>query len=401
MAWAGPAASGRQLESLFKNTPTAEPDKAFSVGILSTYPSAQSGVATFAASLAEALVVTVPRMAVEVIRLQSTQHSPSRPDEVPPGIAADGREAARALNKFDVVVIQHEHGVHGEEDAEQLLDLVDWLLVPVVLVVRTVLSNPTAHQRYVLEMLAVSADAVVTMSRSGHRKLVDDYRVEPGRLTLIPHGASTQDAAVRLAHGTGRPTVLTWGLLAPGKGIEWGIDALTAMSLLRPRPRYVVAGRSSPELPAEEGDGYREFLAQRATDQGVAHLVDFEPTFVDPERLHELLCGADVVLLPYDSHEQVTSAVLTEALAAGVPVVATRFPHAVELLGDGQGGILVPQKDPAAIAAALTRIIIEPGVGAAMSAYNADFGTLVNWPTVAGEYRRLFDAVTRRRPASS
>src|SRR5688572_16701537 len=116
MAWAGPAASGRQLESLFKNTPKAETDKAFSVGILSTYPAAQCGVATFAASLAEALVATVPRMDVDVIRLLSAQPSLAHPHDdahdMPPGIVADSRQAARELNKFDVVVVQHEHGVH-------------------------------------------------------------------------------------------------------------------------------------------------------------------------------------------------------------------------------------------------------------------------------------------------
>ena len=55
------------------------------------------------------------------------------------------------------------------------------------------------------------------------------------------------------------------------------------------------------------------------------------------------------MLLPYDSREQVTSGVLIEAVAAGEPVVATAFPHAVELLADG-AGLLVGRSDPAAIA---------------------------------------------------
>ena len=55
-------------------------------------------------------------------------------------------------------------------------------------------------------------------------------------------------------------------------------------------------------------------------------------------------------ILPYDSTEQVTSGVLTEAVAAGKPVIATTFPHAREQLSDG-GGILVAHADPAGIAA--------------------------------------------------
>ncbi len=190
--------------------------------------------------------------------------------------------------------------------------------------------------------------------------------------------------------------VLTWGMLGPGKGIEWGIDALSAMSLLRPRPRYVVAGQVHPHMSPEEGQRYRDFLEQRAKAQGVAHMVEFEPGFISPQRLRGLLGEADVVLLPYESDDQVTSGVLTHAMAARKPVVSTAFPHAVELLGDARGGIVVPQKDPASIAAALTKILVEPGVADAMSTHNADFTALVSWPTIASHYHQLFDALMRR-----
>jgi polysaccharide biosynthesis protein PslF len=388
MAWAGPATSSGQLERLFthRSTPsTAEPDTVFSVGILGTDASTQSNVATFAASLADALVAGRPRVSAGVVRLQ-----PDRPDCA---------EVSQELNKFDVVVAQHEYGIQGGAEAEQLLDLLEGLRVPVVLVVRTVLAQPTARQRHVLEMLTLSAAAVVTMSQSGHRRLIDDYRVEPSRLTLIPHGAPALGTATRVANRTGRPMVLTWGLLAPGKGIEWGIDALAAMNLLRPRPRYVVVGRTDPASSPEEREDYLTFLRQRAEEQGVAHLVEFEPAFAGPARLRQLLREADAVLLPYDSRDQVTSSVLTEALAAMVPVVSTRFPHAVDLLADGRGGILVPHQDPAAIAAALMKIIVEPDVARAMSAHNAGFASLVSWPAVAGRYRLLFDVLTHRSPA--
>ena len=77
--------------------------------------------------------------------------------------------------------------------------------------------------------------------------------------------------------------------------------------------------------------------------------------------LAELVRQADVVLLPYDSREQVTSGVLIEAVAAGRPVVSTAFPHAIELLADGTG-LVVPQRDPAALEAALRRVLSEPGL---------------------------------------
>lgn len=99
MTWAGPATSDRQFQSLFPIRSTTDPDDACSVGILSTYPSMHRGVATFAASLAEALVAAgAPWKSVGVVRLRSAQAFSSHPHDdahrLPPGVAADSREAA-------------------------------------------------------------------------------------------------------------------------------------------------------------------------------------------------------------------------------------------------------------------------------------------------------------------
>lgn len=399
MEWAGPAVTDRQLARLFTRRSTTEPAKASSVGILSTYPPTQCGIATFTASLTTALIADTPTLSVGIVRVgpaQPSHHDPRVVLDLPGNTASDNRDAARALNKFDVAIVQHEYGIYGGADGDQVLDILELLDVPVILVVHTVLSEPTSHQRFVLEMLTQSADAVVTMSQAGSRRLLDDYGVEPQRVILIPHGAAVEAEPVRMSAQGGRPMVLTWGLLGPGKGIEWGIDALSAMSLAHLQPRYVIAGQTHPKVLAGEGESYRDSLVRRAESRGVGHLVAFEPGFISPGRLRELLLEADVVLLPYDSHEQITSGVLTEAMASRVPVVSTMFPHAVDLLGDGRGGTLVPHEQPAAMAAALTRILVEPGVAAAMSAHNATLTSLVSWPAVAGRYLELFNTLMRR-----
>ena len=70
--------------------------------------------------------------------------------------------------------------------------------------------------------------------------------------------------------------------------------------------------------------------------------MDYQDVYHDQAALGALIRSADVVVLPYDSREQVTSGVLIEAVAAGVPVVATAFPHAVELLTGGPGSGRAP-----------------------------------------------------------
>ncbi|GAA0711536.1 hypothetical protein GCM10010199_09030 [Dactylosporangium roseum] len=91
------------------------------------------------------------------------------------------------------------------------------------------------------------------------------------------------------------------------------------------------------------------------------------------------------MVLPYDSTEQVTSGVLTEAVAAGVPVVATTFPHAVELLHHGHG-LLVPHRNPAALAAAIRRALTDPAVATRLARPRA---AAVRWPAVAAQYEAL------------
>ena len=95
---------------------------------------------------------------------------------------------------------------------------------------------------------------------------------------------------------------------------------------LHPRPRYVVAGRTHPKVVSSEGEAYREMLAARTWAKGVAPSVTFDAAYRDLASLTRLVQDATVVVLPYDSQDQVTSGVLVDALAAGRPVVATAFP---------------------------------------------------------------------------
>jgi glycosyltransferase involved in cell wall biosynthesis len=147
-----------------------------------------------------------------------------------------------------------------------------------------------------------------------------------------------------------------------------------------------------------DGEAYRRALQARARARGVADRVHFDGRFLPGATLSQLIGAADVVLLPYDSLEQVTSGVLIEAVTAGKPVVSTCFPHAVELLG---AGLLVERQDPAGIAQALYRVLTEPGLSARMSSYSANLAPQLLWPAVAHSYRELASAITMTRAGTS
>jgi len=184
--------------------------------------------------------------------------------------------------------------------------------------------------------------------------------------------------------------VLTWGLLGPGKGLEWGIAAMAQLTDVVPTPHYLIAGEIHPKVLARDGDVYRQQLRRQAEELGVGHMVSFDSTYRPTEELTRLIATAQVVLLPYDSTEQVTSGVLIEAVAVGRPVVATRFPHAVELLTDGLG-FTVPHKDPTAMAAALRRVLTDPETERRAGEAAKRVGATLLWPAVARRYLELAD----------
>jgi glycosyltransferase involved in cell wall biosynthesis len=105
-----------------------------------------------------------------------------------------------------------------------------------------------------------------------------------------------------------------------------------------------------------------------------------------------------VVVLPYDSKDQVTSGVLVDAIAAGRPVVATAFPHAVELLASG-AGLVVDHDDPDAMARALKRVLTRPELAASMAAEASRLAPSLGWTVVAGEYLHVGQGLLSERLA--
>ena len=373
---------------------------ATAIGVLSTFPPTQCGLATFSAALVAGLVeagadVGIVR-SLEPAEARSPAGSAVVHDLVRGGSAA---AAAAALDHYDVALVQHEYGIYGGPDGDEVLDVVRRTTVPVVVVLHTVLTHPTAHQHQVLAELVAMAEVVVLMTETARTRLHARWVVDPARVHVIPHGAAAAIVGVPDAARTDRPMILTWGLLGPGKGIEWALEAMTSLRDLHPRPRYHVVGETHPHVVARDGERYRTGLQATVTRLGLDDDVVLDGRYLDTPSLQRLVRSADIVLLPYDSREQVTSGVLTEAVAAGRPVVSTRFPHAVELLGSG-AGLLVPQRDPHAIATALRRLLTEPGLAALMATYARRLAPDLLWSSVAASYLALVDStVPAARPA--
>jgi len=368
---------------------------------LSTYPPTRCGLATFTQALATAMVGDLdPRArivrAMDVDDLPSLAAIGSRSTivgELHRGDRAGGRDAARLLSASDAVIVQHEYGIYGGRDGDEILPVLAALTAPSIVVLHTVLPAPTAHQREVLETVSRLAGAIVVMTETARRLLAEHYSVDARKVSVIPHGVADL-RSVKVAPHPERRTMLTWGLIGPGKGIEWGIQAMADLAVTEPLLHYVVAGQTHPKVVDREGERYRESLQRLIVELGLDDRVTLDARYLDAPQLATQVANADIVLLPYDTREQVTSGVLAEAVAAGKDVVATTFPHSSELLANGVG-TLVEHEDPAAIARAVRATLH----GEKRADRDRALAVDVSWPAVAAEYRLLARGIRAERSA--
>ena len=372
------------------------------ITMVSTYPPKLCGLATFAAALEDQLIAT--GAVVKMVRIDDgdevttpgpTQLMATRRRPIATLVNGDRvsiRNAAFALSQGDVAIVQHEYGIYGGPDGDEVIALLTGITIPVIVTLHTVPLHPNDRQRALLSQISGLCDRLVVMTNAAHARLIAGYDVDPSKVIVIPHGAWTAGASSELPTRLPAiaPTLLTWGLIGPGKGIEHVIGAMRLLRDLESGPRYVVAGVTHPKVIAQQGDSYRQSLIAFAQSTGVDTSVHFDATYRDRVTLGAFVAAATVVVLPYDSRDQVTSGVLVDAIAAGRPVVATAFPHAVELLGSG-AGIIVPHEDPRAIASAIRSILTDQAVYLAMQAEAAEVAQSFSWSTVAKAYASVSD----------
>jgi glycosyltransferase involved in cell wall biosynthesis len=389
-----------------------------------TFPPRQCGIATFTSDLADAVATPAPAAdrgsawsqdgdagrqwaSVAVVAIDDDERDfPAhvrlrlRPDR-----PADYLGVADRLNRatFAVVSVQHEFGIYGGPDGERVLDLLDQLEIPVVTTLHTVLAHPSDRQRRILREVGRSSNRVVVLSQAAAERLPAIYDIDPAGVTVIPHGVPdlpfVDPETIKPFVGlTGRPTVLSFGLLGPGKGYELAIRAMSAVVRDVPNACYVILGATHPQLRRREGEAYRESLQALVAELGLGDHVSFIDAYVDLSTLGRWLQAADVFVTPYPGAEQVASGTLAYALGTGKALVSTPYAYAQELLADGRGR-LVPFGDSAAMGREISRFLTDGQARDQARRLAYAYGRKMIWPVVGAAYRRLFAEVVAEAAA--
>jgi glycosyltransferase involved in cell wall biosynthesis len=255
--------------------------------------------------------------------------------------------------------------------------------------------SPSDRQRTIIESLGDASDVVVVMSNRAGRRLIERYDIDHEKVHIVPHGTRFSPRRRHGEHHRSRPTIVNWGLIGPGKGLETGIRAMALLRHIEHPPRLVIRGATHPNVKRREGEAYRDWLVELIGELGLQGSVEMSDDYMTPDELESLIHSADMALIPYDTTEQVTSGVLVDAIGAGLPVVATAFPHSLELLSSGAGRV-VPHRDPKAMAAAIEALLCDPAALTAAADQAMRVGRDFAWPRVAVKYERLARQVVTR-----
>ena len=377
------------------------------VAIVGNYLPRKCGIATFTTDLCDAIHAEYDATELLALPVNDTLEGYNYPARIRFELSQDElasyRQAADFLNfsNIDLVCLQHEYGIFGGSAGAHILELLRRLHMPVVTTLHTVLREPNADQRIVMEEIAALSDRLIVMSRQSSEILQEVFHVPLSKIDQIPHGipnvAFTDPSFYKDGFGTeGKDVLLTFGLLSPNKGIENVIHALPSILSRHSNVVYMVSGVTHPHVLRRDGDKYRQSLQSLAKELGVESNVIFRNRFVSPQELVELIGAADIYITPYRHKGQVVSGTLAYALSAGKAIISTPYLHAIELLDD-ERGVLVPFDDPQAIADKTIELLDHPTSRDAMRKRAYLYTRDMVWNRVAQQYMKSFERVYNER----
>jgi glycosyltransferase involved in cell wall biosynthesis len=366
------------------------------------------GIATFTTDLQQAVAKSRADVKTTIVAMTDHGHTYDYPPVVRLQINDENLEdyarAAEFLNDehFEVVCLQHEFGIFGGAAGNHIMALLSRLTMPIITTLHTILAEPRAEQRGVLNGIVAASSKVIVMAEKGRDLLHAIYGVPREKIEIIAHGIPDSDFvepdAAKARLGFGRKTViLTFGLLSPNKGIEVMIDAMPSIMQSRPDAVYVVLGATHPNLVRCQGEGYRDSLIARVRARGVEEHVVFLNRFVDQATLLDFISMCDVYVTPYLNEAQMTSGTLAYSFGLGKAVVSTPYWHARELLADGRG-VLVPFGDAKTIGAEVAGLLTDDARRRAMRQRAYTCSRSMTWERAADRYLAAFERAGRAHP---
>ncbi|WAM33007.1 glycosyltransferase family 4 protein [Caldicellulosiruptor morganii] len=363
---------------------------------VSTYPPRECGIATFTQDLVNAIEKYNDVKYCYVIALSKDKHIYDNRVlyDINQDKFSNYVKAVNLINMsdIDVVVIEHEYGIFGGEDGDYIVPFVKLIRKPIITTFHTVLKNPTAKQFEILKKLADASYKVITMAKTTKEILMDVYDVEEEKIEVVHHGVpymelEDKEILKKKYNLDGKKVISTFGLISPGKGLEYAIQAMDRVRKEFEDAVYLILGQTHPNIKRIKGEEYRDKLVNMVRELKLEDNVVFVDKYLTKREIMEYLRLSDIYLTPYIGREQAVSGTLAYAIGSGKAIVSTPYTYAQEMLSDGRG-MLVEFEDAYSIADAIITLLKDENLRKEIERRTAEVGKEMYWHNVA---KRMID----------
>jgi glycosyltransferase involved in cell wall biosynthesis len=374
-------------------------EKLLNIAFLSTSPPRECGLATFTQDLIDAIDASgiVDTNFIAVNNSIHREYSDKVIYEINQNNQKDYMELAQKLNhsNIDLLVIEHEYGIYGGNHGDYILDLVNNLEIPVITTLHTILREPNYKQKLIVKTLADKSVKIITMAKNTRKLLKTIYEVSPYKIEVIHHGVPVELVPTRqtLKNQFGyedKQLISTFGLLSPGKGIEYAIEAISKISAVNNNILYLILGQTHPD---QENESYREKLEALVIKHHLEENVKFINKYLSKDEIVRYLQMSDIYMTPYLSKDQAVSGTLAYAVGYGRAIVSTPYLYAKEMLSEGRG-LLAEFENSDSLFNCLKYILQNPDQKMRMEKNTIKLGKTMYWHIVAKHYTDVFIKAT-------
>lgn len=297
--------------------------------------------------------------------------------------------------KPDIVNLHYPSQEFGRFSA---VDGLPWLwrlrrLAPLVLTIHEY-SSFTRLGHFRIALMARFANHIIVPEQQNLTQLAGDWPRLTPRLTHIPLGPTLEPTVIDpLSEGKIRQEIgldekqihlLTFGFVSPGKGFEYLLTAFDAIADRQPDVHLWLAADDQPAHPNYRA--YHEAIRQQIKTSAYRDQIHWTG-FLTAEKLSQYLHLADMVMLPYDDGASLRRTTLLNALAHGRPIISTGN------LSPAAGVVVVPPKDPHALAEAVDRLLANETERRQLAEQAAQSAAVFDWATIASQTINCFTSL--------
>lgn len=370
------------------------------IGIISTFPPTQCGIASYASDFIKNLKRKYPALLIYQFELTYTfLKSNSKKIIIKNHHADNYLKASEIINSSDIDIldVQHEFKIFGKPDGENIEILLDNVKKPIATTLHTVHFKQPKNRERIFQKILYRSDLLFLFSEDAKRHIVKKYNAKESKIVVISHGVPTIPFCLPSKTFKGKYfsndlIFISAGHMRETKGYHIALQALNNLKHKIKKFHYIIAGSNHPQN--ETAQVYRNKLIELVKNLGLKYEVTFINKYLPEKNLIELIQMADICLLPYTRQEQSSSGVLSLMITCGRPIVTTPFQFASSQISDKSGAI-AKSFLPTDFKRAIEHLIERKNNWRKIMHYNHTLGKSWNWQNVATKYYWAYKKIKR------